>query len=277
MNSNSPPSGPLWISIVLFGLSALAACEDTRLNPLIQKADDEWIKGRNHTAIEFLKSSLEEQPTGPAAEEALFRLGEINYFSFNNNVQALIYFKELHQLNPKSKFSYAAQKYIAEIVEFVLKDYDQAIIEYQKLIDKFSDRGENGEHQYRIASIFFKKQDYAQALIEWEILLENYPDSSWVEKTAYKITNILYTLNRCQESRKRYGWFMKRFPESRFVSEMDFVMASCTEEEGDYEKAYQNFKALEGTYPYPTLLKMKLEGIENRIKKTANKEKKSPF
>ena len=61
------------------------------------------------------------------------------------------------------------------------------------------------------------------------------------------------------------------------MSKMDFVIASCYEEEGHFEKAYERFKALEGIYPYPTILGMRLEGIEKRLKKKRGKKRNSPY
>lgn len=253
-------------------LFLLAACGQSPVERLILKADEEWIKGRNQSAIEILKSALELQTTGPMAEQALSRLGEIYYFSLNNSTLALVYFKELIRLNKKGPLGYQARKYIAEIVEFSIRDYDQAIIEYKKLINDFDHPEENGYHQYRIASIYYKKQDYDQAMTELEILLEDYGSSPWAEKSAYEITNILYTLNRCPEARRRYEWFVGKYPESKFLSEMEFVMASCLEEEGELKEAYKKFKSLEGHYAYPVLLKIKLEGIESRMKKKLSKK-----
>ena len=118
---------------ILFIISSLA-CETGQGAQLVLKANNEWIKGRNHSAIEMLKSVLKKYPSGQLAEEALFRLGEIYHFSLNNSIQAISYFQEVMELNKNSPFGSDAQKYIAEIMEFTLKDYDQAIIEYQKLI-----------------------------------------------------------------------------------------------------------------------------------------------
>jgi len=256
---------------------ALTACGDSRTEHLIQKADDAWIKGHNHTAIEILKSVLNKTHAKKTVEEALLRLGEISYFSLGNPSQALVYFQELLHLDQKDPFSYQAHKYIAEIVEFSIKDYDQAIIEYQKLIDEFGESGESGNHQYRIASIYYKKQDYEQALVELELLIEKYPDSTWVEESAYKITNLLYTLGRCEEARRRHRGFVEQYPDSNFLGEMEFVMASCLEDEGKLQEALRKFKSLEKTYPYPTLLKMKMAGIQSRIQKKADKKNKSKF
>ena len=99
-------------------------------------------------------------------------MGEIHHFSLNNSTRALIFFQEVRQMNPQGSFGYQAQKYIAEIAEFGLKDYDQAIIEYQNLINFYKEDNERGDHQYRIASIYYKKQNYDQALVELQILID---------------------------------------------------------------------------------------------------------
>ena len=104
----------------------------------------------------------------------------------------------------------------------------------------------------------YKKQNYEQALVELQILLENYPNSPWAEETKFKVIEILYTLNRCPEAREQYRHFNLEYSNSRYKSEMDFVVASCLEEEGHLQDAYNRFKALEGQYAYPAILKMKL-------------------
>jgi len=258
---------PALISSILFSaLFTLVSCGEQN-NPLIDKANEEWIQGHNHSALELLNEVLKKYPSGPKAEEALFRMGEIHHFSLNNSTRALTYFQEVRQMNREGPFGYNAQKYIAEIAEFGLKDYDQAIIEYQNLINFYKKEHSDSDHQYRIASIFYKKQNYEQALVELQILLENYPKSPWAEETKFKIIEILYTLNRCPEAREQYRHFNLEYSNSRFKSEMDFVVASCLEEEGHLEDAYNRFKALEGQYTYPAILKMKLVGIEKRIEK----------
>jgi TolA-binding protein len=264
----SKPRVISWSKLTLFFLAwvYLVSCSE-QMDPLLQNANEEWIQGRNHSAIEMFHQVLKKHPTGPFAEEALFRLGEIHHFSLDNSPRSLVYFQEVLQMNPEGAFSYPAQKYIAEIAEFNLKDYDQAIIEYQNLINHYANKKDNSDHQYRIASIYYKKQNYEQALVELEILLENYPKSSWAEESKFKIIEILYTLSRCPEAREKYRNFNLEYSESRFREDMDFVVASCLEEEGHLQESYNRFKALEGHYIYPAILKLKLEGIEKRMKK----------
>jgi TolA-binding protein len=103
--------------------------------------------------------------------------------------------------------------------------------------------------------------------VELQILLENYPESPRAEEAKFTIIEILYTLNRCREAREKYRYFNLEYSGSRFKSEMDFVVASCLEEEGHLQEAYNLFKALEGEYLFPSILKVKLAGIEKRIEK----------
>ncbi len=244
----------------------VVSCSE-QMDPLLLQANEEWIQGKNHSAIEMFNAVLKKYPSGLQAEESLFRLGEIHHFSLSNSSRALVYFQEVLQMNQKGPFGYPAQKYIAEIAEFGLRDYDQAIIEYQNLINHYEDKAENDDHQYRIASIYYKKQNSEQALVELSLLLENYPNSPWAEESKFKIIEILYTLSRCPEAREQYRHFNLEYSESRFKEDIDFVVASCLEEEGHLQDAYNQFKSLEGRYIYPAILKMKLVGIEKRMKK----------
>lgn len=254
-----------WLALVF--LCLLSACQDSKLENLLEKANEEWVRGRNHSAVELFKSVLEIAPSGVYAEEALFRLGEIYLFGLDDHTQAINYFKEVFRENPKGRFGYDAQKYIASIVETQFQDYDQAIIEYQNLINNYDLPQENAEHQYHIATLFMKKQNYEQAAVELEILLEKYPKSTWAEQAEYKVVETLYTLGECDQSREHYQQYVEKRPLNRYRPEMDFVMASCLEESGKLEKALASFKALKGRYKYPQLVAMKVEGIESRIKK----------
>ena len=84
----------IYISVLLFLLS----CGEKN-DPLIQKANQEWIQGHNHSALELLNEVLKNNPRGQKAEEALFRMGEIHHFSLNNSIRALVFFQEVRQVN----------------------------------------------------------------------------------------------------------------------------------------------------------------------------------
>ena len=63
-------------SIFFSALFLLVSCGEQN-NPLINKANEEWINGHNHSALEILSEVLKKNPSGKIAEEAIFRMGEI--------------------------------------------------------------------------------------------------------------------------------------------------------------------------------------------------------
>ena len=255
------------LCLLCFMVLFLTACGADGGQKLISEANDEWIKGRNQSAVGIFKTVIKKYPSTPFAQEALFRLGEIYHFSLDNSKQAIVYFQEVMVADKASPYNFDAQKYIAEIMEFTFKDLDQAIIEYQNLINKFDQPQEKGDHQYRIASIYFKKRNYEQALVEFEVLLEKYPKSPRAEEAPFKILETLYALKRCSDVRRYYDDFIEGLPSNKYQSEMKFVIASCLEEEGMLQEAFDMFASLEDNYTYPALLQIKLEGIEKRIRK----------
>jgi len=254
-------------SLLSFVVLFLTACGDGGGQKLISEANDEWIKGRNQSAVEIFKTVLKKYPSTSLTQEALFRLGEIYHFSLDNSEQAIVYFQEVMATDKAGSYNFSAQKYIAEIMEFTFKDLDQAIIEYQHLLNKFDQPLEKGDSQYRIASIYFKKRNYEQALVEFEVLLEKYPKSPRAEEAQFKILETLYALKRCSDVRRYYDDFIEGLPSSKGQSEMKFVVALCLEEEGMLQEALDMFTSMEGNYTYPALLQIKLEGIEKRIRK----------
>lgn len=261
----------LWALLV-----AASGCKDSRVEGLLLKANQEWVQGRNHSAVELFNAVLELSPSGPYAEESLYRLGEIYYFGLGETGKAISYFQEVVTMRPRGEYAYGAQKYIAEIVELNFRDLDQAIIEYQKLINEYKRPDENPEQQFRIAAIYFKKHNYEQALVEFEILVETYRSNLWSEEAYLRMTEIMHNLERCPEARDKYSQFRVVYPKSGFAGEMEFVMASCLEDEGKLKLAYNRYKGLEGIYKYPALLKMKLDGIEGRISKGGKTKRKIP-
>ena len=88
------------VLLILLPVSfSLLACGNNEGQNLILKANNEWIKGKNHSAVEQFKAILKKYPSDQFAEEALFRLGEIFHFSLNNSKQAITYFQEVKKLN----------------------------------------------------------------------------------------------------------------------------------------------------------------------------------
>ena len=113
------------VSIFFTALFFLASCGEQK-DPLINKANEEWIQGHNHSALEMLNEVLKNNPSGPIAEEALFRMGEIHHFSLNNSTRALVFFQEVRQMNPYETLANIYVPFYESILPFthIYGEYD---------------------------------------------------------------------------------------------------------------------------------------------------------
>ena len=95
--------------VVYVLLLVTLSCGDSRVESLLLRANEEWVQGRNHSAIELFNAVLEIAPSGPRAEESLYRLGEIYYFGLGETTKAISYFQEVVTMRPRGEFAYGAK------------------------------------------------------------------------------------------------------------------------------------------------------------------------
>ena len=252
----------VWFLLIVISTS----CSRESAEILYKTGQDLWSKGETKKSLDSFLNIIEKYPTSDLHDEALFKAGELYYLSYSDFSNAIKSFRKVLLVkSARVKLKFQAQSYIAEIYENSLNDYDQAIIEYQRLINNFENWISPGEGQFKIATCYFKKSDYKQAIVEYEILIERFPVSPLVEEAIYQIGTSNFILGECSEAVKSYNRFEEKFPDSRFMPEIKFEIGSCYEEEGNLLESLTMFRELKGNYSNKKLLEMKINAIEKRL------------
>lgn len=250
----------------IFFLLISISCSRESAELLYKIGENLWNKGEVESSLDNFLKIIEKYPDSDYYDDALFRTGELYYLNYRNFLNAIKYFRQLLLDNNSSfKLKFQAQTYIAEILYDSLKNYDLAIIEYQRLINNFGNRVAPDLMHFKIARCYYKKGDYRQAIVEYEILLEQFPASHLAEESIYQIITSNFVLGDCSKAFKRYNMFRERYPESQFMPDVKFEIGSCYEEEGDLIKSLEIFNNLEDVYANKKLLKMKINSIEKRL------------
>ena len=252
----------VWFLLIIISTS----CSRESAETLYKTGQDLWSKGETEKSLSNFLNIIEKYPASDLHDDALFKAGELYYLSYSDFSNAIKTFRQLLLIrNARVKLKFQAQNYIAEIYENSLNDYDQAIIEYQRLINNFENWISPGEGQFKIAKCYFKKSDYKQAIVEYEILVERFPVSPFVEEAIYQIATSNFILGECSKAVKNYDRFEEKFPDSRFMPEIKFEIGSCYEEEGNLLESLTMFRELKGNYSNKKLLEMKINAIEKRL------------
>jgi len=241
-------------------------CLNNAEDNLLKSAEHEWQERRYRNSVETYRSLVDKFPRGNHTEEALFRLGEIYRLNLDREREALVYFYRLVKRGSE-KYALPAQKNIADIYQNDLRDYDQAVIEYAKLIHMESDIGEKAKGQFKLAKCYFKKGDYQQAVTEFELLLRDYPESGLREKAAFQISNCFFILGSCDRAIEGYRKFLKQYSSSQYASDARYSIGNCLEEQEDLSGALAMYQSIENSGFNQKVLERKIRGLEERLKK----------
>lgn len=228
-----------------------------------------WDAGKYQEASKKFSRILYEHPDSLYRDNALFRLGEINFLFFKDHQRAVGFFREIVQQKPESGLAYKAQSYIGSIYNS-LENYDQAIIEYQRLANTFGARSDGDKTQMIMADIYLKKGDLEQAREEYKILIDQYPDSTLLDEAEYKLGNVLYALGKYEEARTVYQKLSKRGQTTPFYFDAEVEIARCLEEQEELDRAMKKYQELKKEAPDNEIIG---QGIE-RVKKRMSEKKK---
>ncbi|MFK5925167.1 MAG: tetratricopeptide repeat protein [Desulfuromusa sp.] len=201
-------------------------------------------------------------PQAQEAAESLLRIGSLWQYDHQEVQRALLNYLKLEHDYPKSSLVLPAREEAARIVKHSLRDYSRAIEFYQRLLDL--NTGTPDQYYYELADCYFRLKNYPQARIELETLLEKYPQSVLVPDALYRKAGILLLEGRIEGARQDWHRVIELYPDSKYRIQAEFDLAKVLEEEGHLTEALQHYRQLEGEVD-PALLDEKIKHLEQRI------------
>lgn len=247
------------------GLFLFAVNCTSRPVALMQEAENLWFKNRYREAIRVFLQVVDRYPDTPRAETSLLRVGEIFMLNLSEPEKAIEYFTRLTLAYPKSEAAITARKTMAFIYEKSLRDYDHAVIQYQKLIDG-KNVADRDKYQFAIGRCYYEKGDFNQAVIEYRTLIRRYPGSELIPETRYEIGNCYFVMNNCEEAVKQYRGTLKEYPDTRRRGDILLSIGVCLEEKEEYAKALQLYGGLLDNYQNRALIQTKMDNVTARMK-----------
>ncbi len=243
-----------------------AAC-DTREKTLYQEAERLWLDEHYEDAVSKLRVVVEEYPESGYAPKALVRLGEIYYLNLDEPEKAIDYLTDATKKRAPDKLRLKARLYIGEIYENSLRNYDLAILQYQKIINEYKDIIKEDEYLYRVANAYFRKGDYAQAVIEFQSLLNRFPKSDLSLDARYQVANSKFISGAAKEALHYFEKLLKDSPGNKYDYDIRLGIAICYEELSQLKKALAKYKDMLKLYPDKSILSRKVDSIKNRLNK----------
>jgi TolA-binding protein len=213
-------------------------------------------------AIKKYVELVEHHAASKEASDALYRHGRILQHDFGEDQRALLCYLQLEKDYPQSDLVKSAQQEAAELTKYRLESCEQAVPIYQRLVEQ---SGENGDkYLYEIADCYARLKNWPQAAIEFESLLNNFPRSEMSAITQYRLADSWLLSDQREKARAGFEKIVKGYPEKQIYHEARFRLAEMLEEEERLKEALKAYSSLTG-YPRQHLLKQKITRLKERI------------
>lgn len=259
-------------SLLLEGL----ACSPDGAKSHYILAEKLWMDAKYAPAVTEFEKTWSKDQKGELGRQALLRAATTQAVFLSKYDEAIQKFQEYAAVSGNTPGAWNAQKQIGEILFSQKEKYDEAIVQYQKMIKERPSAPEVPKFLYRIGKGQFYLWRFDEAIKTYDEIIQKDPSSEWAEKAAFEEGLTWFTRGEphpegrdpgIQDYKKAldaYKRFLEKYPNSKDAPRAKFGIAACLEELDQLDAAYHAFEELRQNYPDPRVIEIKLARIRER-------------
>ncbi|WP_413289490.1 tetratricopeptide repeat protein [Bdellovibrio sp. HCB337] len=254
---------------LIVGLTlGLSACSPPEAKDY-KAAQEEMAQGHHRIALSNLDRVLKRAPDSEYAVKAARDGARISSLETKDYKKAASYYQFLVLHSPDATERLNSQKQLAAIYFDQLQNYDQAIIELNKLIRDTESDVDIARYKLDIARSNYYLNNFFQAHSELDDLLKLKVDdserfSAWVLKS-----NIHIALKEYAKAIEILKKVTTTFPQKSLQENVYQTLAVCYEETDNFTEAINTLESVKDKYAQP-------EYIDIRIKRLKERQKNRP-
>lgn len=215
-------------------------------------------------AMDRFSRVMHRAPEEPVALEASRHGARIAVFEVKDFSKAAEFYRHLVLHSPSSQERVAAQRSLADIYYENLMNYDQAVVEYSRLLPLVTAK-DRPTYQMAIAKAHLNLNNFPQALSEVEDLLGGkLGDDLRFEALLFK-GNLLQAAKRLDEAIAVFQYLTKQFPQRSQNDNVGMSLAVSMEEKGDFKSAISVLEGIKAFYPTPDFIQVRINRLKDRM------------
>lgn len=217
------------------------------------------------SAVSQFQTIIQNQPDSERSISAARQGARLAHLELKNYPLAVFFYRHLILKAHDHEERKTAQKYIAQIQFENLLDYDQAVLEYEKLLRMDNPPSAASRYRLNLAKSHFHLNNLDQAANEIDILLSHKPTEDEIFEAKTLKANILVSAKRLPEAAEVFEQILRDFPERSKKHNMALSLVVCYEELKDFHKAIDVLERMKPEYPNPDFLKLRIERLRERM------------
>lgn len=229
---------------------------------LLSQAEASWRKGHYYEAIQANEDLYMRERHSKYGARALLNLGNIYYLNLRKIRQATDSYDKLTREFPNDPESIEARRQLAAIYANEIIDLDQAIAQYDKLLEVKNLEG-RAEVVFQRADAYFKKEDYDRALRELNGLEEAGVSGHLADQVSLKIGNIYQVRKQFENAVEPFRKVLAATcAECRRRAVLN--LTDTYENLFEFDNAIETIQKLDRTPENDTFIRREVERLNNR-------------
>lgn len=255
---------------------SLTGCKED-MKSLYQKAVNAYQTENYQQAADLFETILEKYPDQTLSLKARYELGNIYLNKLKQPENALKHLQTLYAKSDPGKYAMESLKMIGYIYDKSLNDCLKGVDAYRLLLEKYAAEVDAAAYRYDIGECFFRLHDYEQAMQEYQKIVEQAPNP-YALQASFQIANSHALLEQWDEAIERYQALLLADAISpEFGTDVMLELAFCYEQVEQFEDALKLYQKIQSAPANAektdtALLERKIERVKDAIKES----KKSP-
>lgn len=221
-------------------------------------------KGQFEEGFQLLERAVRREPQTSVALEAARRGSKAAVLEAKDYRRALYFGRQIVLYSPSPSERFAAQKQIAQIQFESLANYEQAIVEFNKLLALADPTEDTFAFRLSIAKAYYQLNNFYQAGVETDELLGKKLSDDQKFEVLLLRANIHLTEKKHDQAAATYTELLNHYPERAKKENVPLNLSVVYEEKGDFNKAIQTLEDLKSSYATPDFIDLKITRLKER-------------
>ncbi len=182
----------LLLPFLVFGVGIwLYFQTDNEVRVQMNRAAEKWRTGAFEDAVQLYETIPARYPASRYADDAVWEIGRISYFNFDDLNRAISCFDRIVTQYPGTALAKESHLKLAEINETSFKDLPQAINHWKQALLTDSSIRLRREVTFKIASAYLKMGDFDEAREQFSRLIDDETRDHIFEQATVRVGAIL--------------------------------------------------------------------------------------
>ena len=217
------------------------------------------------TALTILQKIMVANPDSAQSLDAARLGGQVAHLNAKNYALAVDFFKHVVVRSPDPIERKTAQKNIAQIEFENLQDFNQAVLEYEKLLRLDNGPDETFRYRLNLAKSQLRMNNIDQAVTELDILLSQKHTPDEIFEGRVLKANTLVAAKRINEAAGAWQEILKEFPEKSKKENVALNLVVIFEEQKEFSKAIEVLQGMREGYAHPDFLDIRIARLRERM------------